>query len=70
MAELPRLNGIIKALEEGGVAFVGSAPADGGAGTSALYDGARSRWNTAPMTYGRCRRGCRACWIAVAREFG
>ena len=31
MAELPRLNGIIKALEEGGVAFVGAAPADGGA---------------------------------------
>ena len=28
MAELPRLNGIIKALEEGSVAFVGSAPAD------------------------------------------
>src|SRR5437868_13184781 len=40
MAELPRLNGIIKALEEGGVAFVGSAPADGAAGTSAPYDGA------------------------------
>ena len=35
MAELPRLNGIIKTLEEGGVAFVGSAPADGAAGTSA-----------------------------------
>lgn len=40
MAELPRLNGIIKALEEGGVAFVGSAPADGLAGTNAPYDGA------------------------------
>ena len=40
MAELPRLNGIIKALEQGGVAFVGSAPADGAAGTSAPYDGA------------------------------
>jgi 4-hydroxy-2-oxoheptanedioate aldolase len=40
MAELPRLNGIIKALEEGVVAFVGSAPADGAAGTSAPYDGA------------------------------
>jgi len=40
MAELPRLNGIIKALEEGSVAFVGSAPADGAAGTSAPYDGA------------------------------
>ena len=40
MAELPRLNGIIKALEEGGVAFVGAAPADGAAGTSAPYDGA------------------------------
>jgi hypothetical protein len=40
MAELPRLNGIIKPLEEGGVAFVGSAPADGVAGTSAPYDGA------------------------------
>ena len=39
MAELPRLNGIIKALEEGG-AFVGAAPADGAAGTSAPYDGA------------------------------
>jgi hypothetical protein len=34
MAELPRLNGIIKALEEGSVAFVGSAPADGAAGTN------------------------------------
>ena len=40
MAELPRLNGIIKALEEGGVAFVGAAPADGAVGTSAPYDGA------------------------------
>ena len=40
MAELPRLNGIIKALEEGSVAFVGSAPADGAAGTNAPYDGA------------------------------
>ena len=40
MAELPRLNGIIKALEEGQVAFVGSGPADGQAGTSAPYDGA------------------------------
>jgi hypothetical protein len=40
MAELPRLNGIIKALEEGTVAFVGAAPADGAAGTSAPYDGA------------------------------
>jgi 4-hydroxy-2-oxoheptanedioate aldolase len=40
MAELPRLNGIIKALEEGGVAFVGAAPADGAAGTNAPYDGA------------------------------
>ena len=33
MAELPRLNGIIKALEQGSVAFVGSAPADGAAGS-------------------------------------
>src|SRR5262245_13375468 len=40
MAELPRLNGIIKALEEGDVAFVGAAPADGAAGTNAPYDGA------------------------------
>jgi 4-hydroxy-2-oxoheptanedioate aldolase len=40
MAELPRRNGSIKALEEGGVAFVGSAPADGAAGTNAPYDGA------------------------------
>jgi 4-hydroxy-2-oxoheptanedioate aldolase len=40
MTELPRLNGIIKALEEGGAAFVGSAPGDGAAGTSAPYDGA------------------------------
>ncbi len=40
MAELPRLNGIIKALEEGHVAFVGAAPTDGLAGTSAPYDGA------------------------------
>lgn len=28
MAELPRLNGIIKALEQGQVAFLGSGPAD------------------------------------------
>lgn len=39
MAELPRLNGIIKALEEGQVAFVGSGPADAQAGTNAPYDG-------------------------------
>ena len=39
MAELPRLNGIIKALEEGQVAFLGSGPADAQAGTSAPYDG-------------------------------
>ena len=40
MSELPRLNGIVKALEDGQVAFVGSGPADGQAGTTAPYDGA------------------------------
>jgi hypothetical protein len=59
MAELPRLNGIIKALEDGGVAFVGSAPADVAwlapvPPTTALC----SRWSTVPMIYGRYRRGC------------
>ena len=44
MAELPRLNGIIKALEEGQVAFVGSGPADALAGTNAPYDGNRFAW--------------------------
>jgi len=48
MAELPRLNGIIKALEEGGVAFVGAAPAVGRPAHQrslrrrAVRDGARS----------------------------
>ena len=57
MAELPRLNGIIKALEEGGVAFVGSAPADGAAGTNAPYDGALFEMEHGPMTSGRCKEG-------------
>ena len=36
MAEIPRLNSIIKALEEGDPCFIGSGPADG---TTPLYDG-------------------------------
>jgi len=39
MTELPRLNGIIKALENGQVAFLGLAPTDGQAGAGAPYDG-------------------------------
>jgi len=39
MAELPRLNGIIKALEGGQVAFVGSAGADPLAANGASFDG-------------------------------
>lgn len=40
MDELPRLNGIIKALDDGQVAFIGSAPADGQGANPAPYDGA------------------------------
>ena len=39
MADIPRLNGIIKVLEEGQAAFVGMGPADGLAGTNAPFDG-------------------------------
>src|SRR5437660_6343479 len=48
MAELPRLNGIIKALEEGHVAFIGSGPADGLAGVTAPYDGVNFEAEHAP----------------------
>lgn len=48
MAELPRLNGIIKALEEGQVAFIGSGPADGLAGVTAPYDGLNFEAEHAP----------------------
>ena len=42
MAELPRLNGIIKALEEGSVAFVGAAPTDGAVDRRWLQDATRA----------------------------
>lgn len=48
MADLPRLNGIIKALEAGSVAFIGSGPADGAAGTTAPYDGTLFEMEHAP----------------------
>jgi 4-hydroxy-2-oxoheptanedioate aldolase len=39
MAEIPRLNGIVKALEAGQVAFVGSGPEDGQGANPAPFDG-------------------------------
>jgi len=52
MAEIPRLNGVIKALEEGKTAFVGFAPVDietASALASSSYDGIAFEMEHAPM---------------------
>jgi hypothetical protein len=51
--EIPRLNGVIKALEEGKTAFVGFAPVDiesAAALASAPYDGIAFEMEHAPMS--------------------
>jgi 4-hydroxy-2-oxoheptanedioate aldolase len=53
MPEIPRLNGVIKALEEGKTAFVGFAPVDiesAAALASAPYDGIAFEMEHAPMS--------------------
>src|SRR6058998_3734577 len=53
MAEIPRLNGVIKALEEGKTAFVGFVPVDietASALTSSSYDGIAFEMEHAPMS--------------------
>ena len=53
MPEIPRLNGVIKALEEGKTAFVGFAPADietASALASSSYDGIAFEMEHAPMS--------------------
>jgi 4-hydroxy-2-oxoheptanedioate aldolase len=56
MAELPRLNGIIKALEEGHVGFIGS-PADGAAGVTAPFDGVNFEMEHAPYDISELQAG-------------
>jgi 4-hydroxy-2-oxoheptanedioate aldolase len=53
MPEIPRLNGVIRALEEGKTAFVGFAPVDietAGALASSSYDGIAFEMEHAPMS--------------------
>jgi 4-hydroxy-2-oxoheptanedioate aldolase len=53
MAEIPRLNGVIKALEEGKTAFVGFAPVDietASALANSSYDGIAFEMEHAPMS--------------------
>jgi 4-hydroxy-2-oxoheptanedioate aldolase len=53
MPEIPRLNGVIKALEEGKTAFVGFAPVDIETATalaSSTYDGVAFEMEHAPMS--------------------
>lgn len=53
MSEIPRLNGVIRALEEGKTAFVGFAPVDietASALASASYDGIAFEMEHAPMS--------------------
>jgi 4-hydroxy-2-oxoheptanedioate aldolase len=53
MPEIPRLNGVIKALEEGKTAFVGFAPVDIETATalaSSSYDGVAFEMEHAPMS--------------------
>jgi hypothetical protein len=53
MPTIPRLNGVIKALEEGKTAFVGFAPVDiesAAALASAPYDGIAFEMEHAPMS--------------------
>lgn len=57
MAELPRLNGIIKVLEEGQVAFIGSGPSDGAAGVTAPYDGVNFEAEHAPYDIAGLQEG-------------
>ncbi len=53
MPEIPRLNGVIRALEEGKTAFVGFVPVDietASALTSSSYDGIAFEMEHAPMS--------------------
>jgi hypothetical protein len=53
MSEIPRLNGVIRALEEGKTAFVGFAPVDietASALASSSYDGIAFEMEHAPMS--------------------
>ena len=57
MAELPRLNGIIKQLEEGKVAFIGSAGADPSALIGSAFDGALFEMEHGPYDINRLQDG-------------
>src|SRR5437762_3487411 len=54
MGEVPRLNGIIKALEEGQVAFISGDPdaAGGGQFDGAIYEMEHGRYNIDELYYG------------------
>jgi len=58
MPEIPRLNGVIKALEQGKTAFVGFAPVDVETATAlagSLYDGIAFEMEHAPLSPTRLR---------------
>jgi hypothetical protein len=67
MAEIPRLNGVIQALEQGKPTFVTFSPAEIGAAQAingAPYDGVVFEMSTGPTISVPCATACNSCWIA------
>jgi hypothetical protein len=66
VADLPRLNGVIGALEQGKPAFVTFAAAETGVAqaiNAAPYDGVVFEMEHRP-TSARCATACNTCWTA------
>ena len=67
MAEIPRLNGVIRALEQGKPTFVTFSPAEIGAAQAIKprpTTGLCSRWSTDPTIYVPYATASNSCWIA------
>ena len=66
MADLPRLNGIIKTLEQGKIAFSAFTPVDiegAVALASSALDGVVFEWNTVRSTFPVSELLCSSCLI-------
>ena len=66
MAEIPRLNGVIRTLEQGKSAFVTFAPAESGQPRRLmlrLMTAWYSRWSIGPTISVLYEIACNSCWI-------
>ena len=66
MAEIARLNGVIRALEQGEPAFVTFSPAEIGTAQASMPRPMTvwySKWSIGPMIFVSCETACNSCWI-------